>query len=444
MLPRCAALALVPLIHGCATLPEVVPLIAATTGGPLPAVIDARGPVSSQRQDEILRNLVADGQDGMLNRQLAVVGTLAPEPLVVGNRVSLLEDGPVIDDAMLRAMDRATNHINLETFILADDEVGHRVADMLVKKRAQGVRVNLIYDSFGSIWTPEAMFERLRNAGVRLLEFNPLNPFVAERDWAPNTRDHRKLLVVDGAVAIIGGANIRKPEAVQGETRWRDTDIQIEGPAVARFQALFMQTWAEQGGETLCDANYFPLLPEMGDQLLKVLGGTSHTSPIFVTLLSAIMAAKQTVYLTTAYFVPDPQLLFVIESASRRGVDVQLVLPNRSDFRPALAAGRSYFQELLDAGVRIYERQDAVLHAKTAVIDGIWSTVGSTNLDRRSLLFNREINAVMLGRSFALRMEQLFRNDVQRSMPIEKSRWPDRPLANRIGQWFARLFGYWW
>lgn len=427
-------------------MPDVAALIAgASDSGKAPAIIDAHGPISDQRRAALLRQLDSAGPaPGMLARQLPVAAAISTAPLVAGNRVTLLEDGPAIEAAILQIVANAKNHVNVETYILADDEVGRRFADLLVRKRAENVPVTLMYDSFASRNTPKSFFDRLRKAGVRVLEFNPIDPLDARIRWMPNHRDHRKVFIVDGAVAILGGANVEHPYAVNRETYWRDTDIRIEGPAVAQLQTLFMRTWREQGGDPLADADYFPIVPDAGDQVVRVLGSTNTTSPIYSTLISAIAASRKYVYLTTPYFAPDAALLAAIEAASTRGVDVKLVLPSFSDFPPALAAARFHYQELLDSGVEIYERQHAWLHAKTAVIDGVWSTVGSTNLDRRSFLFNREVNAIMLGNEFAQRMQRAFAQDVSESTRIVADTWRRRSAVQRVEEWLADIASYWW
>jgi cardiolipin synthase len=427
-------------------LPDVNALIAAASrSGQVPAVVDGRGPLPQQRRQALLQQLLDAGPaPGMLARHLPVAAAISTAPLVEGNRVTLLEDGPAIEAAIREIVAGAKKHVNVETYILADDEVGRRFADLLVRKCVEHVPVTLMYDSFASRYTPKPFFDRLRNAGVRVLETNPINPFNARLHWMPNHRDHRKIFIVDGAVAIIGGANIEHPYAVNRETYWRDTDIRLDGPAVAQLQTLFMQTWREQGGEPLADADYFPAVPDMGDQVVRVLGSAGKASPIYSTLISAIAASRKSVYLTTPYFAPDAALLDVIEAASMRGVDVKLVLPSFSDFPPALAAARFHYQELLDAGVEVYERQHAWLHAKTGVIDGVWSTVGSMNLDRRSFLFNREVNAIMLGSEFAQRMDRAFAQDMAHSRRVVADTWRRRSLAQRLEEWLANLASYWW
>jgi cardiolipin synthase A/B len=434
------------LLGGCHPLPDMPALIARASGsGNAPAIVDAHGPVPEARRDALLQLLLREGAaPGMLARHLPVAAAISTAPLVDGNRVTLLQDGPAIESAILQIVAGARKQVNVETYILADDEVGRRFADLLVRKCGEHVPVTLMYDSFASRKTPKSFFDRLRDAGARVLETNPINPFDARLQWRPNHRDHRKIFIVDGAVAIIGGANVEHPHPVNRETYWRDTDIRLEGPAVAQLQTLFARAWREQGGEALADAGYSPTMPDMGNQVVRVLGSTGTASPIYSTLISAIASSRKSVYLTTPYFAPDAELLAVIEAASIRGVDVKLLLPSFSDFPPALAAARFHYQELLDAGVEIYERQHAWLHAKTGVIDGVWSTVGSTNLDRRSFLFNSEVNAIMLGSEFARQMESSFTDDVSHSTRVVADTWRHRSIARRLEEWLANLASYWW
>lgn len=409
----------------------------------MPVLIDAHGTLSDERQHAVLQKLLSEGPaPSMLARQLPVAAAISPAPFVLGNRVTLLPDGHAIERAIRDAVRGAKDHIDIETYILADDAVGREFADLLIRKRFEHVDVNLIYDGLASRATSSAYFDRLRNAGVHLVEFNPINPFGTRVKWSPNTRDHRKMFIADSSVALIGGANVELPLEVEGET-WRDTDIRVEGPAVAQFEALFIQTWNQQGGDPLVDADYFPPPDDTGQEIVRVLGSTA-TSPIYSTLISAIAASRRYVELTTSYFAPDPQLLATIEAAARRGVHVKMMLPSRSNVPPVYFAGRFHYQELLDAGVDIYEREHAWLHAKTAVIDGVWSTVGTTNLDRRSFLFNHEVNAIVLGADFGERMAALFEQDEAHSHRIVLDEWQRRPISARCLEWVANLFSYWW
>jgi cardiolipin synthase A/B len=376
---------------------------------------------------------------------------------VLGNKLTLLQDGPATYEAMFAVMREARDHIHLETYIFADDEVGQRFAELLLDKQAAGVPVSLIYDSVGCLNTPRAFFDRLRAGGVQVLEFNPVNPLASQqKTWGLNNRDHRKQLLVDGRIAFIGGINISAsyssgssihltgPKA-SSEAGWRDTHLQIEGPVVAEFQKLFLDTWHKQKGPPLAGSQPFPRLERQGNSIVRAIGSAAGDprSLIYLTLLSAIQHAERNSYLTIAYFVPDPQLIKALTEAAQRGVDVKLILPSHTDSWAVFHAGRSHYTRLLRAGVRIYERRGAVMHAKTASIDGVWSTVGSTNLDWRSFLHNDEINASVLSRDFSAQLDAMFAQDLAESDAIELRQWQNRSLLLRLQEWTARLAEYW-
>ena len=262
--------------------------------------------------------------------------------------------------------------------------------------------------------------------------------------------------MVDGRIAFIGGINISEAyssgsnsKAVKKDgtntTGWRDTHLQIEGPVVAEFQKLFLDTWNKQKGPPLTHKNYFPKLSNQGDAIVRAIGSASADphSLIYLTLLSAIDSAEQQVHLTNAYFDPDPQLLKALTSAAQRGVKVTLILPSHTDSWAVFHAGCSHFSDLLQAGVKIYQRRGAVLHSKTVSIDGVWSTIGSTNLDWRSFLHNNEINAAILDRNFTQQMDSMFAKDLAQSDNIELAAWERRSLLLRLKEWVAQLVEYW-
>ena len=439
-------------LAACATLPEFKPLL--ESGERAPArMVGARRVLSPERSEEILDRLRGQGKDDILSRHLAFVEDVTGAPLIVGNHAGLLIDGPASYAAMLRAIAAASDHINLETFTFRDDELGQKLADALLQKQAQGVQVNIIYDSLGSIGTPQAFFDRMTARGVAVLEYNPVNP-TRQNPLSLGHRDHRKMLVVDGQVAFTGGINIqsaygrssasvrRGEESPQTDEGWRDTEIEIRGPAVAAFQRLFLETWRKQKGPPLAARNYFPSLDRAGREIIQVIASSpdDNQSVIYLTLLSAIFNAERSVYLTTAYFVPDPQMLDALVGARRRGVDVKMILPGVTDFSMVLYAGRSHYAELLRAGVEIHERRDVMLHAKTAVIDGVWSTVGSANMDLWSFVQNDEVNAVVLNEEFAHQMEAMFDADVAAATRIEPGAWEHRSLGMHFMELFARAW----
>jgi len=449
-------LALALLCSGCAASAELRKVQEAPPVEP-PVLVGAQGELSPARTRAVLKALARQGQGSeLLTRHLAVEQALSKTPLTIGNEVQLLRDGAATYRAMYEAIRGARHHINMETYIFRNDDIGVQMARLLAQKRQEGVVVNLIYDSVGSMDTPREFFQQLRENGINVLEFNPVDPTKARGDWAIAHRDHRKLLIVDGGIAITGGINVdsvyssgslassrRTPGT--GQTPWRDTDIRIEGPAVAQFQQFFLDTWAKQNGPALEDAIYFPRLDEPGPAIVRAIGTSpdSTESASQAALLSAIEHAERSVRITNAYFVPDERMLRALEGAARAGVDVTLILPSHSDVWATLYAGRAKYARMLRAGVRIYERKDALLHAKTAVIDGVWSTVGSTNLDRRSLDSNDEIDAIVLGRAFGKQMEAMFLDDLQASEPISPERWRERSPADRLKELGAVLFENW-
>jgi cardiolipin synthase len=455
-------------MSGCSSLPTLHPDMAIRDPRPV-RVEGARGPLTPERSKAVLASLKAQApaDTGILDRHLAVENAVTGSPLVVGNRVTLLQDGKATYDAMFQAIAAASDHINFETYIIDDDEVGRRFAAALIDKQRRGVQVNFIYDSVGSIETPREFFQPMKDAGIRVLEFNPVNPLAAKKGWEVNSRDHRKLLIVDGQVAFLGGINISsvysggsvkkpshyakkkagRPEADAGEREppWRDTQLRIEGPVVAQFQKMFLETWEKQKGEPLAPLRYFPALAPRGKDVVRAIGSSpdDEYSLIYVTLVSAIRSAESTIHLTNAYFVPDPQFLQALKEAAGRGVDVKLILPSKTDSGLVFHAGRARYAELLEAGVKIYERQHNLLHTKAAVIDGVWSTIGSTNLDWRSFLHNDEVNAAVIGAEFGAQMEAMFEADLKQSTQVTLESWRRRPLADRLKETASRLWEYW-
>jgi cardiolipin synthase len=329
------------------------------------------------------------------------------------------------------------------------------------------VKVRLLYDSVGSNKTPREFFERLAAGGVEVREFNP--PTAPDRILSLNHRDHRKLTLVDGRVAFLGGINISgvyvsrrsgsgsgsgsgtsvasggsaRDPAAPAEEPWRDTQVRVEGPVVGDFQRAFLKQWAVVKKEpAIVDKAYFPQLKPAGNEIVRALEGSpaeKTANPVYLALISAIDNAERTVHITNAYFVPHPELVKALEAAARRGVDVHLILPGHTDSWLAFNAGRSFYEDLLEAGVKIHERNVRLLHAKTATVDGVWSTVGSTNLDWRSLAYNDELNVVVLGPEFARQLDALFAKDVGDSTEITVESWRNRSLQARIQEIAARM-----
>ena len=458
-LARLSSAGALVMLAACSTLPTIAPDDAQAAGTDNVRIDGPHGPLSPDAQKRVLARLQAAGQDtDIFERHLAYEQEIVGSPLSAGNKVMLLQDGPSTYQALYAAMAGAKNSIDMESYIIEDDEVGQRFAQELKAAQARGVVVNLIYDGVGSISTPKAYFDDLAAHGVNTLQFNPIDPLKAKAGWDVNSRDHRKLTIIDGRTAFVGGINIssvysggsfsqrsKERPGHGSKVPWRDTDLQIDGPVVADFQKLFMDTWARQKGKPMAAADYFPQVGRQGDVVVRAIGGTSTDpySQIYATLISAIRSSSTSILLANAYFDPDPQLLGAIEDAAKRGVDVQLLLPSVSDTWLVSSAGRRHYGELLEAGVKIWQRQGALLHSKTTLIDGVWSAVGSTNLDWRSFLHNDEIDAIVLSASFGDQMRAAFQADLAQSQQLTLDQWNNRGLFMRMQEWTAGMWEYW-
>ncbi len=441
---------------GCATLPNVTDIIDdAPDGQKSPQMVSSKGQVSTAQSKAIMERLKRSvGSTDILERHNAVVESVTDSPLTKGNKVTLIADGKAVYAEMFKAIRGAKDHINLESYIIEDDETGQKFREELLKKQRQGIQINIIYDSVGSIYTPELFFQQMRKVGAQVIEFNPVNPVTSGGKWDLTHRDHRKILIVDGKTAILGGINIsqvytsaprkHKPND-KAPIHWRDTDIIIKGPAVAELQKLFIETWQKQKGPKLSERNYFPILKEEGKDLARIVGSTpgEYNRIPFIMYVSAITFAENSIHLTNSYFVPDKQILKALTEAAKRGVDVKIILPGITDSMVVLHAQRHAYSRLLKAGVKIYEHDSSLLHAKTAVIDNVWSTIGSTNLDFLSLLNNDEVNAVILSREFAVEVEKMFKADLAKSRQIKWEEWRNRSFLLKSREWFFNIFVRW-
>ncbi len=456
-----ASIATVIMFNACSTLPEINYLVPALdqpqkTSTTKPTITHAKGELSSSRAEALMRQRWKNSATGLANTQAlaALEEAVTGSPLIAGNQVTLLFDGPQTMNAMMSAIRNAKDHIHLETYIFDQDELGLEFARLLIEKRKAGVEVNIIYDSVGTIGTPQSFFDNLQAAGIKLLAFNPINPARLQGPWSPNRRDHRKILIVDGEIAFTGGVNIsasyansslfRSKSKDQSKVGWRDTHLQITGPAVAALQWVFLDTWLNTDDKSLPEKNYFPSLKNQGNKMVRVLASEPESNPaIYKAYLLAIQEAKESIHITSAYFVPDAQILKALIAAAKRGVDVKIIMPGVTDSGLVFHAGQSFYDEMLAGGIKVYELNIAVLHAKTAVIDQVWSTVGSTNIDTRSFLHNKEINVVVIDTEFAVAMENAFKEDLRLSTEVTQESWQQRPQMNKLKEWLARRFEYW-
>src|SRR6185437_14350928 len=404
----------------CAQLPTVNEhqLLQEAGGTGAIKVHGVRGPLSRRQARRVIARVSAQAPDAdAFDRQLAIEQLIAESPLYTSNSVRILEDGAQTFPAMFATMEGARRFLYLEYYTLQDVESdGRKLSELLAAKARAGVHVWVIYDAVGSLGTPATFFSGLRAAGVHLLQYNPISPL--KGPVALNERDHRKILIADDKVAIVGGVNLSttyesappiahalggdKQPAKSASPVWHDVDLEIRGPVVPQLARLFRQHWQEQKGP--------PLPPEpaykgaaQGKEVVRVIGSspTRLATRYYVSVLTAIRSAQSSIWMTAAYFVPTPQELRALRAAARRGVDVRILLPSHTDVGATLAVQRSYYPRLLAAGIKVYERSDGIVHSKSMVVDGVWSLVGSSNFDQRSILFNDEVDVVVLGKATA-------------------------------------------
>jgi cardiolipin synthase len=390
--------------------------------------------------------------DTALERHEARHAPLSSCPVLDGNAVRLLDSGQVAIGAILDAIDAAQSSLHLEYYIFSDVHQDDRsILKGLRAARARGVQVAVLYDSAGSHATPDSIFTSLEDAGAKTLEFRPLNPLRRHFAWHLNDRDHRKLIVADGNIALMGGVNLSRvyenpsSNGVLPDSKksfWHDCAIRVQGPAVESAQRIFLDTWNGNGGDTLKDVGFFPPLAPMGDQKMRI----APSKPLekqqlyFTALLAAIAEARERILLTTGYFVPSRKHWQALADAAKRGVEVSLLLGGHSDIPATLHAARALYGRLLDSGVHIHEIQDGFLHAKAATIDGVWTVIGSSNFDRRSFSFNNELDAVLLGRDMAGHVETMLRRWMERAERVTLDDWRRRSVSERGQEYSARLW----
>jgi len=373
-------------------------------------------------------------------RDPAFVGTLEAHlgtPAVAGNRVDLLLNGDQIFPALLGAIRSARTSIDYAQYFWADGTVSQALADALAERARAGIRVNVLLDGVGTLHMPAVQIDTLRRSGCHVEWFRPLARFSVRRH---NNRNHRRILVVDGRVGITGGSGVSDKWTGNGQRddHWRDTDVRIEGPAVTWLQAAFVENWRVATGELLGGREYVaPERQPAGDVRVQVVrsspAGGSYAA--YTMVLLAFVSARRSILMTNPYFVLDERMTDALVAAARRGVRVVALTPGKIDHALVRSASRHDFGRLLQSGVQIFEYQAALLHAKTLVVDGAWSSVGSTNLDNRSFTLNDELNLAVYDAGVAGQLEQVFERDLQHARRVEYADWAKRSLTTRLQEY---------
>ena len=358
-----------------------------------------------------------------------------------GNTVELLPHGGDFFPALFKAIDSAVSHVSIEFYIIKADTTGMLFSSTIRKAAARGVQVDLIYDALGCFDTPEAYWAELRQAGVHCFPFNP--PSFARIRFL-DIRDHRKLVLIDGHTAFLGGLNVGDEYSGYGDsyTHWRDVGIRLDGPATQELQQIFNATWSRLTGQVL-PAYCCPLVPKQGEADVVIVNGRPHQNrPVIRNAFRIAMSgAEKSIQIITPYFVPGPRVVRSLLRAVRRGVRIQIILPSISDVPVVKIVGRAYLKPLLEAGVEIYERQGTILHAKVMSVDGRWITLGSANLDFRSFHRNFEMNVIIASRPFGRQIEALFAEELGKSLRIDRKEYDGRGRFERFCEWLLAPLG---
>jgi cardiolipin synthase len=362
---------------------------------------------------------------------------LTGAPISDGNDAELLINGDRIFPALLETIGSAERTLNLETYVYWKGDITTQVADAICERAAAGVRCNVILDALGSALIEEGVIDRMEEGGVNVLRFRPPKPYAVRR---LTNRSHRRLLIADGQVGMTGGVGIAKEWTgdAQDADHWRDTHVRVRGPVVRGMQGAFAEHWLEGTGEVLGGDDYLPHLdPTDGGGRMQLVRSKANVGDTNVEAMYylAIASASRSIELTAAYFVPRPAFTEALAKAAQRGVDVKVLVPGKHiDKGFVRVAGRGSYEPLLEAGVRIFEYGPTMLHAKTMVVDGAWSSVGTVNFDNRSFQLHDEVTLCVWSEHFAGLLHEAFEADLERSEEIDPERWRDRGPATRAAE----------
>jgi cardiolipin synthase len=371
--------------------------------------------------------------------------------LLPGNKVDILINGSEFFPSLLEALESARESIYMDFYRISDDRTGNAVGDLLREKAESGVEVCIIYDHIGSFTSGE-YFKWLNGSGVRTAAFNPVS--LLRSHIGINRRDHRKMVIVDGRIGFLGGLNIAEVYGDPGKAweGWRDTAVRVEGLVVRQMTSMFQRSWRKLSGAGLEGAHRY--LDENwgkgeGQETGGVHAGVVGTEKIrgrreiIKAYRKALWRARRSIFIQSAYFIPPFTMRLALRRAVQRGVSVKVIVPLAGDVLMTQFASRSLFARLMRFGVELYWLPGPVMHAKTAVIDGVWSTVGSFNQNHRSFFHDLDINLLVIDEAFGAKMERSFLEDLSKTIPVDPRKWRDRPLNEKIVEWFCYLLHYW-
>ncbi len=366
---------------------------------------------------------------------------LGASPATSGNDVTLYFEADATFMAIQYELESAAQHIHMEYFIFNADETGRRIRDLLLRRAREGLEVRLLLDYLGCWHVSRRFWQPLRDAGVHIAFALPVIPWRGR--WWANFRNHRKIVVCDGCVGFTGSQNIGNEYLGRyvNMPDWRDTHLRVEGPAATDLQSIFIEDWHYTTGEDLLEERYLPHVPAKGKDTVQLLatGPTDRLHPMHQMLIATLASAKKSIRIITPYFVPDEPMLMALQAAALRGRLVQLIIPSCSNHPIALWAGRSFYSQLLQAGVEIFEHNDVMLHSKITVLDDEWGTVGSANMDERSFRINFEVTTLLYSPRLAEELIHDFEALRENSRQVRSQEYKRLGFAESLKLGLARL-----
>jgi cardiolipin synthase len=403
--------------------------------------------ILSVTHDTPVRNVIAEGDkdgppsiaDSLFSRSIELYTGTHIDP---GNNVQILLNGDGTYPQLWKDLASAQSTITVQMYYSQPGAVADTMAKYLIEKARQKVRVLLLLDAFGSQPLKRDWLQRVKAGGVEVVWLRPLRWYSLQK---AAQRSHVRVVVVDGRIGYTGGFGLADYWLGDGhhEDQWRETNVRFEGPTVAALQATFAAGWAEATGELLTGDMFFPKtsFAEVGNMKAGLMHSVPSmgSTPAERFLALSIAGARKSIYISNSYFVPGESFMQLLLAAQRRGVDVRVItVSNKTDVKTTWYAGRTYYEKLLEGGVKIYEYQPTMMHAKSMVVDGLWSYIGSMNFDNRSLSFNDESLLVALDSSVGAQMDSIFMDDIKSSKEMKLDEFRKRPLSNKILEWCAQ------
>ncbi|MGZ9586347.1 cardiolipin synthase [Paenibacillus marinisediminis] len=377
-------------------------------------------------------------------QMLKLTQRMSKSPVTFATHTEVLTNGEETFSALIRELRRAKHHIHMEYYIYRDDDIGRQIKSILMEKARAGVQVRFMFDAVGSIYLKKSFLNEMRQAGIQVVAFGPMKFRIFTNRM--NYRNHRKIVIIDGDVGFIGGLNVGDEYLSRSKTYgfWRDTHMIVRGEAVQTLQMIFLQDWRHMTKEELYDSRYFvvssPIKESAGAVQIIASGPDQQFQTMKNVFFSMLTSARRSIWMATPYFIPDEDILTAMKVAALSGIEVKLLFPAKPDKWLPFLASHSYFQGLIEAGVKIYEYEKGFLHSKLVIVDGEIATIGTTNLDMRSFYLNFEVNALLVQTKSVDQLVRDFERDLQSTKRIREEHFLHRRIVMRFLESVARLF----